>query len=133
VGSPEQGGPPRCACCPDCPEIYGSRFFDILLLDSLYAQTLVLQLAEEIDWDLVITLKQENRALYQGARACFRAEHPATHRKAWPQHCRSTNWQAEVGAVSMVALSRKGVIFSCSCSSIYSHLSHLQSLLALYN
>ncbi len=43
------------------PELYGRRFFDILLLDSLYAQTPVLQLAKEIDWDLVITLKQERR------------------------------------------------------------------------
>jgi len=58
------------------PEVYGSRFFDILLLDSLYAQTPVLQLAKEIDWDLVITLKQENRTLYQDAMACFKAAHP---------------------------------------------------------
>jgi hypothetical protein len=43
------------------PELYGRRFFDILLLDSLNAQTPVLQLAKEIDWDLVITLKQESR------------------------------------------------------------------------
>jgi hypothetical protein len=52
------------------PELYGSRFFDILL-DSLYAQTPVLQLAKEIDWDLVITLKQENRTLYQDTHGSF--------------------------------------------------------------
>lgn len=43
------------------PERYGSRFFDILLLDSLYAQAPVLKLAKQIDWQVVITLKQENR------------------------------------------------------------------------
>jgi hypothetical protein len=58
------------------PELYGSRFFDILLLDSLYAQAPVLQLAEEIGWDLVITLKQENRTLYQDAHGLFRDRAP---------------------------------------------------------
>ena len=33
-----------CACSPDCPISYGSRFFDIHLLDALYAQTPVLKL-----------------------------------------------------------------------------------------
>ena len=47
--------------------LYGSRFFDILLLDALYAQTQVLQLAEQIGWDLVISLKQNQRDLYQSA------------------------------------------------------------------
>jgi hypothetical protein len=58
------------------PELYGSRFFDILLLDSLYAQAPVLQLAKEIDWDLVITLKQENRTLYQDAHGLFQGRVP---------------------------------------------------------
>jgi hypothetical protein len=59
------------------PELYGSRFFDILLLDSLYAQTPVLQLAKEIDWDLVITLKQRRTArCIRMPRACFKAEYP---------------------------------------------------------
>jgi hypothetical protein len=31
------------------PELYGSRFFDILLLDALYAQAPVFQLAEQAD------------------------------------------------------------------------------------
>lgn len=53
------------------PNLYGSRFFDILLLDSLYAQAPVLKLAQEIGWGLVITLKQENRDLYQDAFGLF--------------------------------------------------------------
>jgi hypothetical protein len=58
------------------PELYGSRFFDILLLDSLYAQAPVLKLAEQIGWDLVITLKQENRDLYQSAMRLFQSRPP---------------------------------------------------------
>lgn len=53
------------------PELYGSRFFDILLLDALYAQAPVLQLAETIGWDLVISLKQNQRDLYQSAIRLF--------------------------------------------------------------
>jgi hypothetical protein len=49
------------------PDLYGSRFFDILLLDALYAQTPVLQLVREIGWDAVISLKQNSRDLYQSA------------------------------------------------------------------
>jgi hypothetical protein len=52
-------------------DVYGSRFFDILLLDSLYAQAPVLKLAQEIGWGLVVTLKQENRDLYQDAMGLF--------------------------------------------------------------
>lgn len=58
------------------PELYGSRFFDILLLDSLYAQAPVLKLAQQIHWDLVITLKQEARELYQNAMGLFQARLP---------------------------------------------------------
>ena len=54
------------------PDLYGSRFFDILLLDSLYPQAPVLKLAAEIGWELVITLKQERRDLYQDAMGLFR-------------------------------------------------------------
>ena len=54
------------------PDLYGSRFFDILLLDSLYPQAPVLKLAREIDWDVVIALKQEKRDLYQNAWGCSR-------------------------------------------------------------
>ena len=58
------------------PQLYGSRFFDILLLDSLYPQAPVLQLAQRIGWDLVITLKQENRDLYQSAKRLFESRTP---------------------------------------------------------
>jgi len=58
---------------------YGSRFFDVLLLDALYAQAPVFQLAQQIGWDLVVVLKQENRDLYQDAQGLF------DHRP--PDHC----------------------------------------------
>jgi hypothetical protein len=58
------------------PALYGSRFFDILLLDSLYAQAPVLKLAQQIGWDLVISLKQEKRDLYQDAWGLFQARAP---------------------------------------------------------
>jgi len=53
------------------PEQYGSRFFDILLLDALYAQTPVLELAKENGWAVVISLKQNSRDLYQSAMRLF--------------------------------------------------------------
>ena len=52
-------------------DLYGSRFFDILLLDALYAQAPVLQLAEQIGWDLVISLKQNLPDLYRSAIRLF--------------------------------------------------------------
>jgi hypothetical protein len=58
------------------PDLYGSRFFDILLLDALYAQTPVLELIQEIGWDAVISLKQNSRDLYQSAIRLF-AHRPA--------------------------------------------------------
>jgi hypothetical protein len=58
------------------PELYGSRFFDVLLLDALYAQAPVFQLAAQIGWDLVVSLKQNNRELYQSAVRLF-ARRPA--------------------------------------------------------
>ena len=58
------------------PELYGSRFFDILLLDSLYAQAPVLRLAKPIGWDVVVSLKQEARELYQNAMGLFRSRPP---------------------------------------------------------
>lgn len=58
------------------PVLYGSRFFDILLLDALYAQAPVLQLAEKIGWDLVISLKQNQRDLYQSAIRLFARRPP---------------------------------------------------------
>jgi hypothetical protein len=53
------------------PELYGSRFFDILLLDALYAQTPVLELAEKVGWEVIISLKQNARDLYQSAIRLF--------------------------------------------------------------
>jgi hypothetical protein len=58
------------------PKQYGSRFFDILLLDALYAQTPVLELAKEIGWDVVISLKQNSRDLYQSAVRLFARRPP---------------------------------------------------------
>jgi hypothetical protein len=58
------------------PELYGSRFFDILLLDALYAQAPLLKLAQQLKWDVVISLKQENRDLYQDAMGLFQARQP---------------------------------------------------------
>ena len=58
------------------PDLYGSRFFDILLLDALYAQSPVFQLAAKTGWDLVVSLKQNQRELYQSAVRLF-AHRPA--------------------------------------------------------
>ena len=63
------------------PNLYGSRFFDILLLDSLYPQAPVLKLAAQVGWEVVITLKQERRDLYQNAMGMFGQR---------PADCRST-------------------------------------------
>jgi hypothetical protein len=53
------------------PDLYGSRFFDVLLLDALYAQMPVMQLAAEIGWDLIVSLKQNHRELYESAIRLF--------------------------------------------------------------
>jgi len=58
------------------PDLYGSRFFDILLLDALYAQTPVLNLMRDIGWDAVISLKQNSRDLYQSAVRLFARRPP---------------------------------------------------------
>jgi len=58
------------------PDLYGSRFFDILLLDALYAQTPVLNLIRDIGWDAVISLKQNSRDLYQSAVRLFARRPP---------------------------------------------------------
>jgi len=58
------------------PDLYGSRFFDILVLDALYAQTPVLELAHEMGWDVVISLKQNSRDLYQSAVRLFARRPP---------------------------------------------------------
>ncbi len=58
------------------PKLYGKRFFDILLLDALYAQAPVLELAQHSGWDVVICLKQNSRDLYQSAVRLFAARPP---------------------------------------------------------
>ena len=58
------------------PELYGSRFFDILLLDALYAQSPVFHLAAEIGWEVVVSLKQNHRELYQSAVRLFARRSP---------------------------------------------------------
>ena len=58
------------------PARYASPFFDILLLDALYAQTPVLQLARKIGWDLVVSLKQNLPELYQSAIRLFAQRPP---------------------------------------------------------
>ena len=60
------------------PELYGSPFFDILLLDALYAQTAVLDLAQQIGWDVVISLKQNQPDLYKSAVRLFSRRSAAT-------------------------------------------------------
>ncbi len=58
------------------PEVYGSRFFDILLLDALYAQDPVLQCAAEHGWELVISLKRNRPELYASAVRLFARRTP---------------------------------------------------------
>jgi len=58
------------------PELYGSCFFDILLLDALYAQTAVLDVAQQIGWDVVISLKQNQPDLYKSAVRLFSQRSP---------------------------------------------------------
>jgi len=60
------------------PDLYGSSFFDILLLDALYAQTAVLDLAQQIGWDVVISLKQNQPDLYKSAIRLFAQRPPDT-------------------------------------------------------
>jgi hypothetical protein len=79
------------------PELYGNRFFDILLLDSLYAQAPLLKLARRIGWDVVITLKQEKRDLYPDAQGRFQGcspDHPLCEQKAGTT-TEVRLWQAE--------------------------------------
>lgn len=58
------------------PQLYGSRFFDILLLDALYAQDSVLQCAAEHGWELVISLKRNRPELYASAVRLFARRPP---------------------------------------------------------
>jgi hypothetical protein len=58
------------------PQVYGSRFFDILLLDALYAQDPVLQCAAEHGWELVISLKRNRPELHASAVRLFARRTP---------------------------------------------------------
>jgi len=58
------------------PDLYGSRFFDILLLDALYAQTPVLDLVKETGWEAVISLKKNLLELHQSATRLFASRPP---------------------------------------------------------
>jgi len=57
---------------------YGTRFFDIILLDALYAQSPVLDRIEQSAWDVVISLKQNCPDLYQSAMRLFIHRDPDT-------------------------------------------------------
>jgi Transposase DDE domain len=79
------------------PAQYGSRFFDILLLDALYAQAPVFRLAAELGWDLVVSLKQNQRELYQSAIRLFArraADDSATETRAG-KHYQIQVWDTE--------------------------------------
>ena len=68
------------------PDLYGSRFFDILLLDALYAQTPVLELLKKVGWDAVISLKQNSRDLYQSAVRLFATRPPDAYFSEQREH-----------------------------------------------
>ena len=57
---------------------YGRRFFDIVLLDALYAQSPVLDRLQKSGWDAVITLKRNCPDLYQSAIRLFSRRDPDT-------------------------------------------------------
>lgn len=94
------------------PDLYGSRFFDILLLDSLYPQAPVLKLAREIDWDVVIALKQEKRDLYQNAMGLFQARGRIT---ASPNSMPAQPPKSNCGT-PRVCLSPKTILSPCASS-----------------
>ncbi len=67
------------------PDLYGSSFFDILLLDALYAQTAVLDLAQEVGWEVVISLTKTKPARSVSVRdplICAPAGRRSLHRAA---------------------------------------------------
>ena len=55
---------------------YGRRFFDIVLLDALYAQSPVLDRIQQSGWDVVISLKQNCPDLYKSAIRLFSRRDP---------------------------------------------------------
>lgn len=75
------------------PELYGSRFFEILLLDALYAQAPVFQCAAKMGWDLVVSLKQNQRELYQSAVGLFNRR-PADRNST--ERCHGKTYQSQI-------------------------------------
>jgi len=75
------------------PALYGSRFFDILLLDALYAQTPVLKLVRKNGWDAVISLKQNSRDLYQSALRLFATRPPDT---SFTEQCEHKTYRVQL-------------------------------------
>ena len=75
------------------PDRYGSRFFDILLLDALYAQAPAFKLAAEMGWDLVVSLKQNLPDLYQSAIRLF-ARRPADCQMT--EQCGSKHYEIQI-------------------------------------
>jgi hypothetical protein len=58
---------------------YGPRFFDLVVVDSWYANGPFLQaVVEELGWPVIAVLKQERFEVYQEALA-LTASHPPTH------------------------------------------------------
>jgi len=55
---------------------YGRGFFDIILLDALYAQSPVLDRVQQSGWDVVISLKQNCPDLYKSAIRLFSRRQP---------------------------------------------------------
>lgn len=55
---------------------YGRRFFDIVLLDALYAQSPVLDRLQQSGWDAVISLKRNCPDLYRSAIRLFSRREP---------------------------------------------------------
>jgi len=76
------------------PDLYGSRFFGILLLDALYTQAPMLELARQVGWDFVISLKPNCPDLYQSAVRQF-ASRPADARVS-DQHEGSKTYEVQL-------------------------------------
>lgn len=57
---------------------YGPRFFDVVVVDSWYANGPFLKtVAQELGWPVVAVLKQERYEVYQEAKALSRGQKPA--------------------------------------------------------
>ena len=57
---------------------YGPRFFDVVVVDSWYANGPFLKtVAQELGWPVVAVLKQEHYEVYQEAQALSRGQKPA--------------------------------------------------------